>query len=217
MPRRAQLVVTALLALTCGCSLLLYNDDDLAGSSPAAPDAAVDAAGPADASSEVSVADAGADANADADGRAFPATATVWSQNGHAYEVVAVGAASYDVARIDAENRGGHLAAIESAAENAFVFSLASAKPAAWRTTSEGDVLGPWLGAKRMGDAGADMGWTWVTGEPFAYAAWSPGQPDLGKGGAENALHFYAGAAQGSTWNDLEDSASLTGFVVEYE
>jgi hypothetical protein len=78
-----------------------------------------------------------------------------------------------------------HTAVIESAAENAVVFSLAGSA----RT---------WIGAT---DAGSEGVFVWVvTDTPFAFQPWAPGQP--GGGTAEGCLEM-ASAGNGE-WNDDE-------------
>ena len=60
-------------------------------------------------------------------------------------------------------------------------------------------------------------GWTWVTGEPFTYTNWSPGQPD-NEFGLEHYLHFYAfDPLMAPEWNDLEAARyPIKGYIVEY-
>ena len=101
-----------------------------------------------------------------------------------------------------------------------FLILLAAAssneQPDAWILLTAGDVRGPWLGATRVGTAVPDAGWRWTTNEPFGYAPWYLGEPN-NAGGLEDALHYYAGTVRGSTWNDLNSSTKLNGYVVEYE
>lgn len=131
--------------------------------------------------------------------------------NGHEYRVVHVpeGIDWHD-AHGAALDTGGHLATIGSAAEDGFVFGLVQ------------DVLGealkgafgPWLGAfQALGDQDPTAPWVWVTGEPFAFTAWSPDEPNGGVG--ENHLHFKGVDVAG--WNDLPGSTLLRGYVVERE
>ena len=57
-----------------------------------------------------------------------PAGAVKWN-NGHCYEAVLAPGVSWDQAQSACVVRGGHLATITSAEENAFVFSLVSGNP----------------------------------------------------------------------------------------
>ncbi len=67
----------------------------------------------------------------------------------------------------------GHLATLTTAAEDAFVTQLATAR--SWPNPN----IGPWLGAYATNPCsqGASC-FQWVTGEPFSYARWHPGNPD---------------------------------------
>lgn len=74
-----------------------------------------------------------------------------------------------------AEQRGGALAVPSTAGENEWLLARAAPR------------LGPgqlaWLGGRRAGDGV----WSWVTGEPFAFAAWGA-QPPAGTGELRLAL-----------------------------
>ena len=125
----------------------------------------------------------------------IPDDAILW--NGHYY-------AYYDDAKISwtmAENycsiNNGHLAAITSAEEQAF---LDSTFPAA-----DG-----WIGASLREDGS----WQWVTGEAFDYANWREGEPD-NKNGTEGHAHLSAGMK----WDDLpdEDTDHHGGYYCEWD
>ena len=99
----------------------------------------------------------------------------------------------------------GHLATITSAFEQGLVAAAAS------------DTQNPWIGA--TDDANdTDAVFAWVTGEPWGFTNFAPGQPDddAGLGGNGECLHLFNAAGQ---WNDTNCAA--TGFVVgrvcEYE
>ncbi len=137
--------------------------------------------------------------------------------NGHYYEaVVANGPITWDAASVTASNRGGYLATITSASENAFVFGFAKGNPDLWYQT--GSAWGPWLGGLQpSGSAEPSGGWRWVTGESFTYSNWAAGQPN-NSGGNENRIQLGGQAAIAGTWNDANDTASTygRGFVIEY-
>ena len=64
--------------------------------------------------------------------------------------------------------------------------------------------------------------WRWITGEPWIFDNWSPGEPnnlDSAFGGNEDALIFDHGVnSSGKSWNDLHRENPLhAGFVVEFE
>ena len=90
---------------------------------------------------------------------------------------------SWAEAKADAESRGGYLATITSAEENARVFAAVQSN-------------NPWLGGTDQAGEGT---WAWVTGESWSYSNWYPGQPDNDSGAADY-LHFWNG---GDQWNDL--------------
>jgi hypothetical protein len=134
--------------------------------------------------------------------------------NGHFYEVVSAPAGvTWGDASLGATNRGGYLATITSAAENAFVFNLATQDAPVWYSG-----YGPWLGGfQPAGSAEPGGGWRWVTGEPFTYKNWTPGQPN--NNGNEDRLQFGGQADRSSTWNDISQTniKFTLGYVVEYD
>lgn len=134
--------------------------------------------------------------------------------NDHWYEaVVSPTRVTWEQARTLAESRGGHLATLTSAAEDAFVFSLVANRPEFWNNTWGG----PWLGGYQPDPAAsAATGWVWVTGEAWSYTNWAAGEPgDQGwQGGRESYLHFRD--ATGG-WNDFtNDGNSTYSYIVEY-
>jgi hypothetical protein len=152
------------------------------------------------------------------------AAPVVWSTtdggNGHTYEVVAAPETlSWDAARAAAQARGGDLATITSPAENAFVFDLVDS-PDYWIDYDGHIPMGPWLGGfQPLGSPEPAGGWEWVTGEPFAFTNWAPGQPSNTSG--EDRLHFFVGeiaGQRGPTWNDVQNNGQALprAYVVEY-
>lgn len=133
--------------------------------------------------------------------------------NGHYYEAISVAQGIDWFHARDAATgriylgRKGHLVTLTSAAEQQFVV-----------TNFPAAVTGNyWLGGYQDRTAsdyaeGAG-GWRWVTGEPWNYTAWTPGQPDNFQN-IEDYLNFYS--ATGG-WNDARGVSTLPGYVVEYE
>ncbi|MGV3774073.1 MAG: lectin-like protein [Verrucomicrobiales bacterium] len=126
--------------------------------------------------------------------------------------VPAEGGITWVNASLAATNRGGYLATITSAKENEFVFKLAEQNSAVWY-----NGYGPWLGG--IQPAGADEptgGWAWITGEPFTYKNWAPGQPNNNQ--YEDRIHFGGQANRSSMWNDVgRNTVNFTrGFIVEH-
>jgi hypothetical protein len=134
--------------------------------------------------------------------------------NGHFYEVVAAPAGiTWANATLGATNRGGYLATITSAEENSFVFGLATVDATVWYSG-----YGPYLGGiQPAGSTEPAGGWRWITGEPFVYRNWAPGQPNNNNN--EDRIQFGGQVDRSSTWNDIGQSNTnfTRGFVVEYD
>lgn len=149
-----------------------------------------------------------------------------WPVNGHVYQVVYVsGGISWSAANAAANARGGHLATISSAAENAFVFALVD-QPLYWNQEPGGSDLGPWLGGYQTSDTGnPNANWVWVDGSAWSYTAWFSGEPNNFTGAAENYLSYKCWGSAGcrsSGWNDLPDQISEFGtsvlsYVIEFD
>jgi basic membrane lipoprotein Med (substrate-binding protein (PBP1-ABC) superfamily)/fibronectin type 3 domain-containing protein len=97
---------------------------------------------------------------------------------------------------------GGHLVTINSAEENAFVYSLSPSS---------------WLGAS---DEAVEGVWTWVTGEPWIYTNWAPYEPNNGTwpghdGPYEHFLTFTPGYP--GQWNDVPEDPVGGAFVCEWD
>ena len=141
-----------------------------------------------------------------------------FSGTGHWYEPVLVpDGIEWPDANAAATARGGYLCTITNAGENTFVASLVDESYYSGFSINN-DILGPWLGGYRNA---FDAQWRWVTGEPFNFTAWYPGQPD-GYGGSDQKLQFYARATTGSTWGDhpgtpITGYSLPRGYIVEYD
>lgn len=137
--------------------------------------------------------------------------------NDHRYELVDEGM-TWPEAKAYAEDRGGYLAVITSAQEEAFVESL----------VAKGTKNQYWLGASRV-----DGSFAWVTGEPFSYTNWDKNEPNNHLK-VEDYLQIYrvknpaVSGSQALKWNDApvdnviagEESffsLSKVGLVIEYD
>lgn len=148
----------------------------------------------------------------------------VWEVNGHCYEAIETGGGlDWFECRDLAVTYGGHLATIESAEENAFVYSLVQDRPEFWFVDGAGNTEGPYLGGFQEEDASEPAGdWQWVTGETWAYTNWKWGEPN-NSGGNEDALVFFEHGDQtqsppygAATWNDVGlTSTEIRGFILE--
>lgn len=136
--------------------------------------------------------------------------------NGHFYELVLVPGITWPAAR-DAANASSesNLVTITSAAENQFI-------------VNNFDLTGQnyWLGGfQTPGSSGVNIGWQWVTGEPWSYTNWAGGEPNdsggaSGEDGSEDALAHagFGGTATVGKWNDAPtfyDYGLMAGYIVE--
>lgn len=111
-------------------------------------------------------------------------------------------ARSWAEAKADAEWRGGHLAAVTSAMENAELVRSVGSSTLGSKT--------PWIGAI---DEAGDGEWKWLTGEAFEYSCWHAGetvaQPENGAGNEHYALC-------GNEAGEWFDGAGEHVYVLEY-
>ena len=127
--------------------------------------------------------------------------------NGHYYEYVP-GQITWTQARAAAEQSTfmgaqGHLATISDFSENSFVFSIAPDD--CW--------LGGFQDTSSPSYSEPGGGWTWVTGEPFTYTRWAPGEPnDIFN--TSNYLELW----DIGRWNDERNNSFINnGYIIEYE
>ncbi len=139
-----------------------------------------------------------------------PPTPTLNPANGHYYLAV-LGNVDWDTAKAQAEGQShmgqqGHLVTLQDAAEKDFCLTLGIDRPwiGAFHDFSDPNYLEP------------DQGWAWVTGEPFTYTNWFPGEPNnAGPGGIpeDHAEMFGSGE-----WNDIQAQNGVNqGYIIEYD
>lgn len=135
-----------------------------------------------------------------------------WSGNGHLYDVrhVPEGLSWVQaLLRAQALGCGWYLATITSAAENAFVFGLASRKPEVFGVGG----FGPWLGAFQKNALDEPAGsWRWVTDEPFTYTKWLAGEPS-----DTNGVEAFMNSRKSATWNDAGPLRLMPSFIAEFD
>lgn len=125
--------------------------------------------------------------------------------NGHAYGVVPIGDTSFDDAKALAEimefnGVNGHLVSITSAQEQAFVSSLSP-------------PVGAWIGAFQADNSVEPAGgWTWITGEPWAYTSWDPGEPNDANDDEDCGHWWFSGG-----WNDIDCESEQNYMIVEWD
>ena len=119
--------------------------------------------------------------------------------SGHSYEFVRLSTAiSWHDAVIMAENAGGYLATVTDSVEARIVTTLLS---------GPGDEA--WLGASDEAQEGA---WTWITGEPWGYTNWYPGEPNAGR---DTEDYLLATSGLGGRWVDVWDNNY--GLIIEHD
>lgn len=130
-----------------------------------------------------------------------PETADAVEFNGHRYCVYNVDTVTdWNSAQAYCEERGGHLATITSAEEDAFLYSYIV--DAGYHSAMFG------LSEQEKADD-----WRWVTGESLSYQNWHLGEPNH-QGGYEHYGMYYKKFTDG-TWND---GSGLGGpFICEWE
>ncbi|MBX3733144.1 MAG: cadherin domain-containing protein [Verrucomicrobiae bacterium] len=113
---------------------------------------------------------------------------------------VVAGSFAWEEAREDAERQGGHLATFANALEW-------QAGRSVWARTG-GRI---WIGGLQAGGmSGAGSGWSWVTGEPWDFEAWAPGEPNDFGGVDEDRLDILASGG----WNDAA-AQTRQGYLME--
>ena len=127
------------------------------------------------------------------------------------YEVVDE-SMTWEEARLEAQRRGGYLATITSEEEQKNVFDL----------VKKGKKNFYWLGGHCVNGQ-----WEWISGEPFVYSNWGPGQPDNHQNVQDKLMIMrlsYKGInnSKAGHWDDESNSRVLrnelnkTGFIIEY-
>ena len=144
--------------------------------------------------------------------------------NGHWYKAVALtNGITWHEADLIARSHHAYLATPVTAEENQFIFSLVDAPEFFTPEHGSGPALGGVQPARAAEPAG---GWFWVSGEPWTYSNWFPGEPNNGRNGSktEDRLHFYSGApnSRSATWNDMVESDRgpgnpMPGYILERE
>jgi hypothetical protein len=120
--------------------------------------------------------------------------------NGHFYEAIYAPGITWDDAEAAAELSGGYLATITSQAEQNFI---------------NGSVISNGFGYRIGGfqppdSPEPDGNWQWVTGEPFIYTNWWPGEPS-NQGGNENTIVLWGA----NRWNDGPATYPYSGYILE--
>ena len=126
---------------------------------------------------------------------------------------------AYELAR----RAGGYLATVADANENRFLSDLFRNDPRFVEYYAPADELnGPHFGLYQLpGSAEPRGGWTWVTGEPLTYRAWTNGHPGNWSGNSHFAQFNQSPVGGNRTvplrrWADNSEWIA-TGFLVEID
>ena len=138
-----------------------------------------------------------------------------WERGFGRYEIVP-GTFTWEAARVDALNRGGHLATVINAQEWADMRAVLGASLA-------GKNL--WLGGT---DEGSEGNWRWITGEKWTFSNWRAGEPSNdslgnGHGAPENYLLIWGNETatrdgDAAYWNDVPITGGVLardGYILE--
>ena len=124
---------------------------------------------------------------------------TVNPANGHLYYLLTP--STWTAAEAEAITLGGHLATINNAAENAWVFTTFGGSRPLWIGLTDSQVEGTFV---------------WKSGEPFSYSNWSPGEPNDAFGLYPEDYTYIVensnphGLVPGQ-WNDVPDDGQGVG------
>lgn len=115
--------------------------------------------------------------------------------NGHYYYAYNVKeSTTWDTCKAKCEAVGGHLVAINSAEENAFVYSLLPVS---------NPPLRAFIGLYNAGTR-RSPNWSWVTGEPVEYTSWQKGEPSYMDGRIEEKYgqFFVESKKEEAKWHE---------------
>ena len=124
--------------------------------------------------------------------------------NGHNYYLLE--ADSWTASEAEANTLGGHLATINDAAENDWVYD----------TFSDSGQRNLWIG---WNDAAVDGTFVWSSGESASYTNWSPFEPSNGVGGTEDYTQIVGtdfSNLDARKWNDIFNSGVASGLGSTY-
>ena len=138
--------------------------------------------------------------------------------NGHYYLAVADQGILWNDAKTAAEaisfqGAAGHLATVNDASENSFILANMTVAGA---VASEELWLGGFQDLQAPGYSEPSGGWTWVTGEAWAYENWAQNEPNNAP--APEDFLIYMPASNPGEWNDArEDHWNIRGYIVEFD
>ena len=123
------------------------------------------------------------------------------SANASTYALTSPG--SWTQADAEATSLGGHLVAINSAAEQSLLLSLFGGTEPLWIGLTDRDVEGVFV---------------WTNGDPLTYTSWAPGEPNNGGdviGDGEDYVNTNDFRGPG-LWNDGHDTTRTFRGIIEF-
>lgn len=140
--------------------------------------------------------------------------------NGHVYQAFRpTFFISWVQAQAQAVALGGYLATPSTQEENDWLYTHVAYDPSLW-VFGESFVDGPWLGGIQEPNNLPAEGWSWVSGEPWNFTNWAPGQPDDYHGDTQDALHLWGGPQPGGAptnmWDDVGRTRTMPSYIVEW-
>ena len=128
---------------------------------------------------------------------------SIWSVNGHEYEVITAEGITWTAANAALHGTGWYLATVGSMEENDFIKSLLS--------TGVASRSHYWLGGTDQVTEGT---YQWIDGTAFSYTNWWGGEPNNAGNEDFIAMDLRSGAWG---WNDASDNLGVTyGFARGY-
>lgn len=124
--------------------------------------------------------------------------------NGHWYATIYGGPSCWNDAQAEAEASGGYLATITSPEEQSFI--------AATMDVSYWNWIGGYQDPKDPTYSEPYGGWKWVTGEPWNYENWAPGEPN--GDASENFLNLKYPPDE-IAWNDNTECGA-GNYIIEW-
>lgn len=114
--------------------------------------------------------------------------------NGHIYYLLTTN--TWAASEAEAISLGGHLATINNAAENQWVYST-------FTTLAGTPNAALWIG---LNDLAVEGEWVWASGQPVTYTYWFPGEPNNASGLEDFAtIRPPSAAPPNGSWNDQWD------------
>ena len=124
----------------------------------------------------------------------------VYGFNGHYYQLIS-GYSSWEEAAAACVEKGGYMACITSAEEDA----------ALWKIVKDKGYISVFFG---LSDVATESTWVWENGEAFSYCNWCSGEPN-DEFGREDYGSYYSKFRDG-TWNDSSVSGG-EAFLCEWD